>query len=204
MRGRRPDVASQDDKGNPGKRRKKPTIADRIKALADAPATAGPLSPPVLFGLEELAGAVRIWTELSSLLSRRNILDGQLDRHHLAMFCYYTDAWWQAVAQLAAEGKTQRVKTTAGGYMIRTHPAIRERDDAAKMMMDLSVRFGLTPLDRHKLVREIAGAGAPVGGLLGGEAAEQEALPIEPGAAGGDPDAITGFAGRNSGPRTAH
>lgn len=204
MRGRRPDVVSQEAKGNPGKRRKKPTIADRVAQLAAAPA-AGPLSPPALLGLEEFAGAIGIWGEIAPVLERRNIIDERLDRHHLAMFCYYLDAFWAAVAQLAAEGKTQRVKTTAGGYMIRTHPAIRERDDAAKMVMDLSVRFGLTPLDRHKLVREIAGAGAPVGGLLGSERADpdQDTLPL-PEAAGGDPDEITGFAGRNSGPRTAH
>lgn len=198
MRGRRPDAVDQDAKGNPGKRRRKPTIADRVKLLSEAPATSSsPLAPPVMFGLEEFEGAIRIWHEFAPQLERGNVLH-RLDRHTLAMFCYYLDRFWSAVAQLAQDGTTQRVKTVAGGYMLRDHPAIRHRDDAAKIVFDLSQKFGFSPLDRNKLMREIAGTGQPVGGLFGeGGGEERPAQPDAPAPDDDDPDGITGFAARN-------
>lgn len=196
MRGRRPDIASQEAKGNPGKRRRKPSIDDRIKALADAPSiSTDVMAPPALFGVEEFKGAIAIWNEFAPVLRRRNMLD-RLDRHTLAMFCYYLDRFWTAVKQIAGEGATQRVKTVAGGYMVRDHPAIRHRDDAGKVVLDLSVKFGFSPLDRHRLVREMAGAGQPIGGLLGD--AEQASLPEVAAAEPEDADDISGFAARNA------
>lgn len=206
MRGRRPDAVGQAEKGNPGKRgkRKGPTVAERLKLLAEAPAASGEaFSPPALLGLEEFSGAIRIWHEFQPILQRRNILN-RTDRHTLAMFCYYLDRFWSAVAQLAQDGETQKVKTVAGGYMLRDHPAVRHRDEAAKVVFDLSVRFGLTPLDRHKLIREMAGAGVPLGGLFGdegGQQAQQPAAPASPTpatAADDDSDDIVGFARRHA------
>ena len=193
MRGRSRDPVSQDAKGNPGKRKKPSTVAERIRALAAAPsASSDPLAAPEIFGLEEFSGAIRIWNEYAPQLKRRNILD-RLDRHTLAMFCYYLDRFWAAVAQLAQDGETQRVKTVAGGYMLRDHPSVRHRDDAAKVVFDLSAKYGFTPLDRHKLIREIAGTGAPTGGLFGDD--RPEATESEP-QSDRDPDDIVGFAAR--------
>jgi len=193
MRGRKPDPVSQDTKGNPGKR-KKEKVEVRLRRLSEAPsASSDPLAPPLLFGLEEFAGAIRIWNEYAPTLSRRNIVH-QLDRHTLAIFCYYLDRFWSAVAQLAQDGETQRVKTVAGGFMLRSHPAMRSRDDAAKVVFDLSSRFGFTPLDRHKLIREIAGAGVPVGGLFGDD--DQAAKKTEQPSS--EPSGIAGFAARNA------
>ena len=193
MRGRRADAVSQAVKGNPGKR-KKSSVDDRVKILADAPAASNdPLAPPAIFGLEEFAGAIRLWNEYAPVLSRRNILN-RLDRHSLAMFCYYLDRFWSAVTRLAQDGETQRVKTVAGGYMLRDHPAIRHRDDAAKIVFDLSSKFGFTPMDRHKLIREMVGTGVPAGGLFD----EPHQAP-QPQTAPPDEDAneIIGFAARN-------
>lgn len=193
MRGRRRDAVSQEAKGNPGKRRKV-TIADRLKVLADAPAiSTDPYAPPAILGLEEFSGAIKIWHEYAPVLTKRNILD-RLDRHSLAMFCYYLDRFWTAVATIAQEGATQKVKTVAGGVMIRDHPAIRHRDDAAGIVFDLSAKFGFTPLDRHKLIREMVGTGVPPGGLLGDQEQHQNNTPTP----GDDQDSIVGFGARNS------
>lgn len=197
MRGRRPDVASQEAKGNPGKRRRKLSIDDRIKQLAEAPATAADvLAPPAMFGVEEFAGAIAIWNEYAPMLRRRNMLD-RLDRHTLAMFCYYLDRFWTAVKQIAAEGATQRVKTVAGGYMVRDHPAIRHRDDAGKVVLDLGVKFGFSPLDRHRLIREMAGAGQPIGGMIG-DGDSQQTMDVSPQPDDDAADDISGFAARNA------
>ncbi|MCX5581335.1 phage terminase small subunit P27 family [Kaistia terrae] len=198
MRGRRPDIASQEDKGNPGKRRKaKPTIDARIKLLADAPsASTDVLAPPLMFGLEEFEGAIQIWNEYVPELRRRNILD-RLDRHTMAMYCYYLDRFWSAVKKLAKDGDTQRVRTTSGGYRIHDHPAVAHRDDAAKVVMDLSARFGFTPLDRYKLIRELTGTGASAGPLFGDRqdsGPEQPSMPMD----ATENDTIAGFARRHS------
>lgn len=195
MRGRRPDAASQEAKGNPGKRRKKPTVSDRIKMLADAPSPDA-FSPPVMFGLEEFEGVIRIWREFVPELSRRNLIDAKLDRYTLAMFCYYLDQWQVAVATIAQQGSTQRVKTTSGGYRIHDHPSIEHRDKAVRIVMDLSTRFGFTPFDRHKLIREMAGTGVPIGGLFDEREAPEAPAPEE--ASSGDD--IIGFAGRSMPP----
>lgn len=193
MRGRRRDAASQAEKGNPGKRRKQ-SVMDRVKILAEAPpSSSDPLSPPAIFGLEEFAGAIRIWHEYAPILTRRNLLD-RLDRHALAMFCYYLDRFWSAVARLAQDGETQKVKTVAGGFMLRDHPAVRHRDDAAKVVFDLAAKFGLTPLDRHKLIREMVGTGVPTGSLFGDGAAPDRQSP----AVDDDPNEMTGFAARHA------
>ncbi|MCX5518460.1 phage terminase small subunit P27 family [Kaistia defluvii] len=199
MRGRRPDIATQDEKGNPGKRRKaKPSINDRIKILAEAPpASSDALSPPLLFGLDEFAGAVQIWNEYVPELRRRNVLD-RLDRHSMAMFCYYLDRFWSAVKRLAQDGETQRVRTTSGGYRIHDHPAVAHRDDAAKIVMDLSVRFGFTPLDRYKLIREMVGTGAPAGQLFGDNPGHGKDHAEQPSEELSDANSIAGFARRNS------
>lgn len=192
MRGRKPDPASQDQKGNPGKRKKRSDIEVRLRQLLEAPpSSSDPLSPPAILGLEEFAGAIRIWNEYAPTLSKRNILD-RLDRHSLAMFCYYLDRFWSAVKTLATEGETQKVKTVAGGFMLRDHPAVRQRKEAADMVFDLSSRFGFTPLDRHKLIREIAGAGVPLGSLFGDDQPSEQTSPAD------DPFDITGFAARNA------
>ncbi len=194
MRGRKADPVTQAEKGNPGKRSRKPTVADRVNALANAPASsADPLSPPVILGLEEFAGAIRIWNEYAPILTKRNMLD-RLDRHSLAMFCYYLDRFWSAVIRLAADGETQRVRTVAGGFMVRDHPAVRHRDDAAKVVFDLSGKFGFTPMDRHKLIREMVGTGVPVGGLFGDGRGPEAQDPQS----GDDPDEMIGFASRHA------
>ena len=193
MRGRRPDAVSQDAKGNPGKRKRKVPIADRVRQLADAPASSSdPLAPPAVFGVEEFDGAVKIWREFAPVLNKRNIMD-RLDRHTLAMFCYYLDRWWTAAIEIAKHGETQRVKTVAGGYMLRDHPAVRRRDEAHKFVMDLSKSFGFTPMDRHKLIREMVGTGAPSGGLFGDNPPQEQAA-----SATDEPDDIVGFAARMS------
>jgi hypothetical protein len=40
--------------------------------------------------------------------------------------------------------------------MLRDNPSVDRRDFAAKMMLDLAEKFGFTPLDRNKLIREHA------------------------------------------------
>lgn len=194
MRGRRPNAVDQETRGNPGRKarpRKRP-IEERLGDLASAmPDGDGPLAPPALFGLEEFEGAIRVWNEIAPTLRQRNLLD-RLDRQTLAMYCYYVDQFWGAVTAIAEKGEEQRVKTVAGGYMMRRNPALDRRDKAAGIVLDLSQRFGLTPLDRHKLIREMSGAGAPTGTLFGDGRPDADADATRPG------DGILGFAQRGA------
>lgn len=191
MRGRRVNAVDQETRGNPGRKRKpaKVSVADRLRDLASAaPAGDGPLDPPAVLGLEEFAGAIRVWNEIAPTLRQRNLLD-RIDRHTLAMYCYYVDQFWSAVTAIAERGEEQKVRTVSGSYMLRRNPALDRRDKAAAIVLDLAKSFGLTPLDRHRLIREMAGAGAPVGGLFG------DALPEKP--QDTPSDGILGFAGRH-------
>jgi hypothetical protein len=89
------------------------------------------------------------------------------DRMAFALLCVYTAEFVLANDELLRKGFVQRVPSVSGGVMLRDNPALRRRDTAAGMIMELSARFGMTPLDCHKLFG--AKARAPeVDGLDGG------------------------------------
>src|SRR5262249_7474239 len=50
------------------------------------------------------------------------------------------------------KGYSVMVKTVSGDKMPRENPSVARRDFAAKMTVDLSSKFGLSPQDRHRLL----------------------------------------------------
>lgn len=134
--------------------------AERLAAmLADAP-TSGtdPLSPPAFVADKRLKHALVTWNDLAATLDQRGCLT-KLDRQVFALFCYYRAEFIEAADDILTKGYSMLVPTIAKGKdgktgeMYRTNPSVDRRDHAADMMMDLSKRFGLTPLDRLTLFR---------------------------------------------------
>jgi len=164
--GRLPDAPEeQRDKGFPGKRKSKveaqiAEAARQAALLADAPGeTADPLAPPALIADERLAPALAVWRDYAPRLAKLNLLE-QLDRHTFAMFCVYMGEFAVANQEVLDKGYSVMVKTVSGDEMPRVNPAVERRDLAAKFVLELSRRFGLTPLDRSVLITRHAGLGA--------------------------------------------
>jgi P27 family predicted phage terminase small subunit len=168
-RGRRAaDPQDQIDQGNPSKRSKRSIDRAVIEAerfaqmLSDAPKEGDDyLAPPRFIDDPRLAHAVTVWKEYAPRLDRMNLL-ARTDRHLFALFCVYVAEFVQANDDVLKRGYSVMVPTIAKdangkpGKMPRENPSVGRRDHAAEMMIELSVKFGLTPMDRAKLIRESA------------------------------------------------
>lgn len=169
-RGRRPDPL-QAAKGHPGRRKSKVAQredeARRVAELLLKHSGADILTPPAIIDQGDLyAGAVAVWRDLAPRLARTQRLAEQ-HRPVFAMFCVYFADWVSLNDQLMREGMTQRVKTVAGGFMIRDHPAVRRRQECFDNVMKLSAQFGLTPHDEYDLFKNQAVAAGLNPGLFG-------------------------------------
>jgi P27 family predicted phage terminase small subunit len=98
-----------------------------------------------------------VWLDTIPLLAARGLIDA-LDKHALAMLCVYVGEFVAANEEVLRNGFTTRVKTVSGDYMLRENPAVSIRDTAQKVVLDISKRFGLTPLDRAYLTKVQKGA----------------------------------------------
>ncbi len=179
--GRLPDTPEdQAAKGYPGKRRKKidrliADAEDRARRLAALPGvTDDLLSPPAMIHDPLFADALWIWQRYAGQLHELNLF-GELDRLTFAMYCVYQAEFFQAAREVAVNGHERLVKTVSGDKMWRRNLAVDRRDAAAKMALDLSSKFGLTPLDLAALEKMHSAARDP-GGLFGG----QRRAPEEP------------------------
>lgn len=181
--GRKADPpAVQAAKGHPNRRRSANKKREEEQArvaelLADAPTD--PAGVPKLIDQGPLyAGAIAVWKDLAPRLARTHRL---ADQHRLtfAIFCCNMADWIRLNSQLLKEGETQRVKTMAGGYMIRDHPAVRRRQEALENVMKLSAKFGLTPADEYQLFKDQALAAMTNPGLFGGEPKSRSGAAIE-------------------------
>lgn len=179
--GRRSDPPEvQAAKGFPGRRKSKTekaiAEAERMaKILADAPAD--PLGAPMLLADERLAPALQVWKDYAPQLQKNNLLE-RTDRHIFAMFCVYTADWVSANEEILNKGHMQKVKTVSGSYQWKDTPAIRRRDNAMGFILELSKRFGLTPVDRFQLMKDQSHQ-AGLGGLFSTTRGEGEDKPAE-------------------------
>lgn len=146
--------------GHPGKRRTKTekAIAEaerqaKLLALPRAEETSD--SPPAYLADPRLAPAMAVWMEYAPRLDKLHLL-ARLDRHTFALFCVYAGEFVVANEDVLVKGYSTRVKTVSGDYMLRENPSVSRRDFAAKMVLELSSKFGLTPADRNKLLRDSA------------------------------------------------
>lgn len=142
--------------GHPGKRKSKTE-----KAILEAERLAGLLvaarrdtpseAKPGFLTDRRLAGASAMWDDYAPRLDRLHLLS-QLDLHLFAMFCLYASEFVAANEDVLVKGYSVLVKTVSGDKMPRENPSVARRDFAAKMTMDLSSKFGLSPQDRHRLL----------------------------------------------------
>jgi len=155
--GRRPDnPLDQAAKGFPGKRKSKTE-----KAIAEAERLAGLLvaaraqtpseGKPGFLRDRRLAAASAMWDDYAPRLDRLHLLS-QLDLHLFGMFCIYAAEFVAANEDVLVKGYSVLVKTVSGDKMPRENPSVARRDFAAKMTLDLSSKFGLSPQDRHRLL----------------------------------------------------
>lgn len=154
---RRPDnPEDQRAKGFPGKRRTKverliEEAEQRAKRLAASPSESHDiLAPPALIDDPKLADALWIWRRYAPQLHEQNLF-GDLDRLTFAMYCVYQAEFFLADEDIRKNGYSFMVAATAGGRRPWENPAVARRETAGKMALELSKRFGLTPLDRSTL-----------------------------------------------------
>jgi P27 family predicted phage terminase small subunit len=151
----------QDALGHPGKRKTKTE-----KAIAEAERQAQLLamprsnaetsgSPPAYLDDPRMAPAMAVWSEFAPRLDKLHLLS-RLDRHTFALFCVYAAEFAIANEDVLVNGYSKKVRTVSKDYMLRENPSVARRDFAAKMVLDLSSKFGLTPADRNKLLRDSA------------------------------------------------
>jgi P27 family predicted phage terminase small subunit len=156
---RRKNPNEQKARGYPGKRRKAVdraiAEAERLaELLASAPGRDGdPLSPPAYIGDERMKPAMRVWEEYAPHLQRTRLLDS-VDRHSFAIFCVYMAEFLAAHDDVLRNGYSTMVKTISKDRMPRENPAVSRRDNAVKVILEFSKRFGLTPLDRYALLKD--------------------------------------------------
>lgn len=153
------DPADQAAMGHPGKRKTKTEKAileaERQAALLAMPRATDETSgaPPVYLENPQLLPAMAVWKEYAPRLDRLHLLS-RLDRHTFALFCIYAAEFVVANEDILVKGYSVMVKTVSGDKMPRENPSVGRRDHAAKMVLEMSSKFGLTPSDRNKLLRE--------------------------------------------------
>jgi P27 family predicted phage terminase small subunit len=157
------DPTTQAAKGFPSRRRSKTeraiAEAERLaKLLADAPAD--PVGAPSLLADARMAPALQVWKDYAPQLRNNNLLDAT-DRHTFAVFCVFMADFAAANEEILLKGYSVNVKTVSGDKMPRDNPAVSRREIAVKFILELSKRFGLTPLDRYQLMKDQAHQNAP-------------------------------------------
>lgn len=172
MKGRKRHApGEQKGLGNPGKRstkvEKQLAEAERLaKLLATAPGEENnPLAPPVFLDTR-FAPALAVWNEYAPRLAHLNMLD-PVYRHTFAAFCVWMGEFLIANEAIAKDGFAVKVKTVSGDRMWRENPNVSRRETAMKFVLNLSERFGFTPLDQHKLLKEMSSSPLGHGTLFG-------------------------------------
>jgi len=128
--------------------------AKRLAALLAqaAPEHEGELAPPAFINDPRLAPALAVWRELAPQLTKSGRLH-QLDRFTFAMLCYWQGEFVAAMDDRLKRGTWFMVKAVSGGALPRKNPSVDREAYAYEQVMALSVKFGLTPLDRVALLK---------------------------------------------------
>lgn len=131
----------------------------REKRLQKVSELLAPLSP----GAEVIAprylyekgfeGALAVWQRLAPELKRTHRLPKD-SQDTFAVFCCNFAEWLETQVDITENGRTQKVKTVAGGFMERDRPAMRHRQQAQDNVFKLSSAFGLTPVDMYSLFKD--------------------------------------------------
>lgn len=199
MRGRKGNAPShQKELGHPGKRKTKAekqlAEAERLAdLLATAPGSeSDPKSPPRFLD-KRFAPALSVWNEYAPRLHFQNMLD-PVYRHTFAAFCVWMGEFLIANEDIQKNGYSRLVKTVSRDKMWRENPSVSRRETAMKFVMQLSEKFGFTPLDQHKLVKEMSSSPLGQGTLFGNHGSGKPSSPAA------DEDAIGAMEGMDSAP----
>lgn len=176
MKGRKADPALASAKTDPSRRRTKAQkAADAIDArvkqaeqrAAQFAATSTSAEMPAFMADDpQYAGVAAVWRHHAELLKTRNFWGAAFIAPFTA-FCIYYDEFIAADREVKAKGFGVEGKSTSGGQRFWRNPAIDVRDHAINRVMELSTRYGFTPLDMYKLERESAAAGGGRGAGAG-------------------------------------
>lgn len=121
---------------------------DRADRRNDAAPTPECVRPPMPETLTETAQAN--WDRFCDILDGMGVLTvaDEFALEHLVEA--YAD-WRHAHDVIAAEGTHYETTSSTGGTMIRAHPAVSMRSDAARRFQSLMSEFGLTPASRSRV-----------------------------------------------------
>lgn len=177
-RGPKPDP-DQALKGFPGRRRSK---ADRVAQAAAAtaallaPASGASAELPAMLIDLKYAPAAEVWKRLAPELRRTHRLPLESETAFV-MLCVYAQEWVAATEDLHLNGFHQSIATVAGGKMERRRPGTLDRQQAFANFLDLSRRFGLTPMDMYDLFKGQAAVAVQNPGLFGEDRQQPAATP---------------------------
>lgn len=182
MKGRKGDPALAKAKTDPSTRKSKAqkaaaAIDARVKLAEERAAQFAAKSstaemPAFMVDDKQYAGVAAIWRYHADLLNTRNFW-GPAFVGPFTGFCIYYDEFLAADREVKSKGWGVEGTSTSGGQRFWRNPAVDVRDHAFARVMELSTRYGFTPLDMYKLERESAAAGggrgagaSPPGGQL--------------------------------------
>ena len=94
--------------------------------------------------------AKEVWGYVVALLDRMGVLT-EADAMALEQLCEAYADWRDARETIEAAGAYYETVNQAGGTMIRAHPAVSIRNDAARRVQSLMAEFGMTPSSRSKV-----------------------------------------------------
>lgn len=116
--------------------------ADRMNPDEPQPARARPSAPAHMTDRGREA-----WGYVIAVLDRMGVLT-EADALAVELLCEARSDWLSARDQIAAGGG--ETYTTDGG-LIKAHPAVAMRNDAARRLQSMLVEFGLSPASRSKV-----------------------------------------------------
>ncbi len=118
----------------------------RGKSTEATPARLSGTTPPAFISDRARAH----WPALADLLADMGVL-GDGDLTALGLLCETLTEYLEARDTVARDGATYEATTEAGAVMYRAHPAVAQRNDAARRLQSLLAEFGLTPSARAKV-----------------------------------------------------
>jgi P27 family predicted phage terminase small subunit len=138
MRGRKPKPTQLKlVGGNAGKRRLNTREPNLPRAIPSPPAH---LSP----------AAMVVWGQVTVILDRMRVLT-EADVFVLESYAETVVECRKLRAVLAKKGRTQRVRTESGGYMIRQRPEVPMMQNAEQRKRMLEGELGITPVARSRV-----------------------------------------------------
>lgn len=121
---------------------------DRPDRRNDAAPTPVQVRPPMPI---TLSGVARDnWDRFCTVLEGMGVLT-VADEFALEQLVEVYAEWRTAMEVVACEGTHYETTTAGGGSLVRAHPAVAMRSDAARRLQSLMSEFGLTPASRSKV-----------------------------------------------------